>query len=322
MTAPDAQLVVSTRGDVVESWHRGRVVVLHGERVLTLGDVHTPVYARSALKPLQATALAAAGFVPAPAELALAAASHSGEDVHLRGVRRILAGAGLVEADLQCPPALPSEPAALAAYLRSGATAAPVCHNCSGKHAAMVATCAGAGWPVGDYLLRDHPLQVAIAAEIERRTGAAIAATSVDGCGAPAHAVSLTALATAFASLAGAPADSAAGRVCAAMRAQPHLVGGTGRPVSELMAEVDGLVCKDGAEGVWAAALPDGRAFAAKVDDGASRALGPLLATVLEAWGFDGPAVRSWAAVPVLGGGRPVGDVRAAPQLRALLASA
>ncbi len=107
------------------------------------------------------------------------------------------------------------------------------------------------------------------------------------------------------------------------MRAHPRMVGGTGRAVTELIAAVPGLVCKEGAEGVWAAALPDGRAFAAKLDDGSARALPPLLAAVLEHWdvsGADAAVVQRWLTPAVLGGGEPVGEVRPSPALRTLLA--
>jgi L-asparaginase II len=324
-TAGEIELAEVTRGAIVESRHRGRIVVLDRDAGGTprvrcaAGDVSSPVYARSAIKPVQATAMVEAGFDGPSAALALAAASHGGEEIHLAGVRAVLAAAGLAESALRCPADLPLSAVAQADWLRAGRAPAPVCHNCSGKHAAMVATCVRNGWPVAEYLQPDHPLQQAIATAVVRFGGEPIGATSVDGCGAPAHAVSLTALATAFAALAGSPVDSPAGRVGAAMRAHPLLVGGTGRPVTELPPDADGLVCKDGAEGVWAAALPDGRAFAAKITDGNGRALGPLLAAVLATWGFDGPAVRRWAALPVLGGGLPVGELRPAEQLLSLL---
>ena len=164
-------------------------------------------------------------------------------------------------------------------------------------------------------------LQTSIVDRIERAGGETIAVTSVDGCGAPAHALGLTALARAFRSLvtSGSGADSAVFR---AVREHPELLGGTGRAVSELIADVDGLLCKDGAEGVWAGALADGRAFALKVDDGAARSLPPVVATVLEHWQVgagDGSAVARWSTTAVLGGGRAVGTMRASAWLRAQL---
>lgn len=310
------------RGPLVESRHRGRLVVLapDGSVTAALGPVEEPVYPRSSLKPLQAAAMVRCGLVAAPAALALASASHDGEGVHIAGVRESLAAAGLDDSALGCPPDLPMGREPMLAYVAGRGLPARVCHNCSGKHAAMVATCVACSWDVGSYLSPDHPLQVAIASSLEEACGAPIAATSVDGCGAPAHALPLVALARGFARLTTAAVGSAEGRIAAAMRAHPRLVGGQGRAVTELMTEVGGLVAKDGAEGVWAAALPDGRACAIKVADGAMRALPPLLAAVLRSWGFDGAAVRRWSTAPVLGGGAPVGDMHWAAPLRDALA--
>ncbi|GAB2484705.1 asparaginase [Jatrophihabitans fulvus] len=314
-------LVTVTRGGRVESRHRGSVVLLDPSGpVLELGDPAQPVFARSSLKPLQAAAMLRSGWTPPDDQtLALAAASHEAEPGHVAVARRTLAAAGLTEADLGCPPDLPHHRPAMLALVAAGGTAAAVCHNCSGKHAAMVATCAGVGWPVASYLDAEHPLQVAVRREIEDACGGPIAASTVDGCGAPAHAVPLPALARGFAAIASAPAGSPGQRVYAAVRAHPWLLGGTDRAVSELIAEVPGLLAKDGAEGVWAAALPDGRAMAAKIADGADRALPPVLAAVLRSWGFDGPAVRRWTDVPVLGGGRPQGSISPSDELLAAL---
>lgn len=300
-----------TRNGFVESHHRGSFALLDpvGEVTVAAGAPSLPVFPRSSLKPLQAVALVANGYPGRGPALALAAASHEGEPVHVAAARDILSAAGLDEAALRCPPDLPSGRAALLEYVRAGGGPERVCHNCSGKHAAMLATCVANGWELAGYRDPTHPLQLAIRATIEAMTGETVAAVGVDGCGAPAFAVTLIGLARSFAALATAAAGTPAALVCAAMRAHPELVGGTGRAVSELTAAVDGLVCKDGAEGVWAAALPDGRAFAVKVEDGGARALPPLLAGALRSWGFDGEVVGRWAAVEVLGGGEPVGAV-------------
>jgi L-asparaginase II len=310
-----------TRGGLVESRHRGELVVLGatGEVSVALGDPDTVVYGRSSLKPLQAATMVECGWPGSMASIALAAASHDGEEIHLIGVRETLRAAGLSESALGCPPDLPMGRAAMQAWVAAGGGLQRICHNCSGKHAAMVATCVAAGWPVETYLDRGHPLQEAIRERVAKVSGAPVTATSVDGCGAPAHALPLVALARAFAQVASAAGSAAEGRVAAAMRTHPQLVGGTARAVSHLLAEVDGLVCKDGAEGMWAAALPDGRAFAVKISDGASRALPPVLTAVLRHWGFDGPAVRHWSAVPVLGGGAAVGAITWSSELRAAL---
>jgi L-asparaginase II len=310
-----------TRGALVESRHRGTLVLLDpsGAVSVALGNPDTVVYGRSTLKPLQAAAMLECGWPGSVPSIALAAASHDGEDVHLTGVRETLRAAGLNEAALGCPPDLPMGRAAMQAWLAAGGGPERVCHNCSGKHSAMVATCAAAGWPIETYRELGAPLQQAIRDHIAELAGTPVVATSVDGCGAPAHALPLVALAHAFARIATAPPSAAEGRVAAAMRAHPRLVGGTGRAVSELLADVAGLVCKDGAEGVWAAALPDGRAFAVKVADGAGRALPPLLAAALRHWGVGGEAVERWSAVPMLGGGAPVGAIGWSAPLRSAL---
>jgi L-asparaginase II len=206
-------------------------------------------------------------------------------------------------------------------YIRAGGVSARICHNCSGKHAAMLATCAVNGWELTSYLDATHPLQSAIRTTIEVSCGEPITGSGVDGCGAPAHAVSLVGLARAFATMATAADGTAAAAVREAMRSSPQIIGGTGRVVTELTAGVDGLLCKDGAEGVWAAAIPDGRAFAVKVEDGggAGRALPPLLAAALEYWGVDNEIVRRWSSVDVLGGERTVGAIGWSPELVALL---
>ena len=313
-------LIEVTRGEYVEARHCASLVVLdhRGGVEVAVGDVLAPLLARSSLKPLQAVALVDAGF-HAPADwLALACASHDGEPVHIAGVRAMLAAAGLAADDLQCPPSLPLGEAALARWLAAGYHAERVCHNCSGKHAAMLTACHVSGWPLGSYRDPAHPLQAAVQAQIAELTGEPIGPPEVDGCGAPAFAVSLTGLARAFAAL-GSAQLGAAREVAEAMRAHPELVSGTSGAHVELSREVSGLIAKDGAEGALAAALPDGRAVAAKFRDGSGRGRAPLLAAVLRRWGFDGPTVRRWATVPVLGGGAPAGVIRASAELRALL---
>ena len=266
---------------------------------------------RSANKPLQGVGLLAAGWQPADdAELALAVSSHSGEPAHLAVVRRVLAGAGLDETALGCPAMLPlSEPVAHA-LLRAGGEPTAVTMNCSGKHAAMLATCVARGWTVAGYLAPEHPLQQALRAALEQQAGEPVTAVVVDGCGAPQHALTLRGLARAFGRLVQAAPGTAERRVADAARRHPELVGGSERDVTDLMAAVPGLLAKDGAEGVYAAALPSGAAVALKVADGAARARVPALVAGLRAVGAEDPALDALAAVPVLGGGRPVGEVR------------
>ena len=163
------------------------------------------------------------------------------------------------------------------------------------------------GWPCdGSYLHVDHPVQQAITATIDELCATAHVHIGVDGCGAPAHMVSLIGLARAFATLAQARSE-----VYTAMTGHPETVGGTRRAVTAVMREVRGVMAKDGAEGVFAAALPDGRAVALKVADGAGRAAAPILLAALERLGIDTAAARSPMDQVVLGHGLPVGRVRA-----------
>ena len=301
----------------MESRHCGSVVALHpdGSVALSLGEPDVPVLPRSANKPLQAVGLLDAGWQPADEqELALAAASHSGEPAHLEVVRRLL-GPLPVDA-LGCPAALPLDEATAHAVLAAGGGPTRLTMNCSGKHAAMLATCRAAGWPTEGYRDARHPLQVALLRTLERLAGEPVAAVTVDGCGAPQHALTLTGLARAFSALVEAAPGTAERRTADAARARPDLVGGTGRDVTLLMQAVPGLLAKDGAEGVYAAALPGGGAVALKVDDGAARARVPVLVAGLRALGAGGDALQALTVLPVLGGGVPVGEVRLARVLQ------
>ncbi len=248
--------------------------------------------------------------------LALSAASHDGEPMHVEGVRTILSFAGLDESALGTPPALPSDPAARLAVVRGDGVARPVFHGCSGKHAAMLATCVHAGWDTSTYLDPEHPLQVLLKDTVEGVIGEHVAHTAVDGCGAPAYAMPLRALARAFRVAVVAPEGSLLRDVADAMRAHPEFVCGEESEVTGLMRAVPGLLAKDGAESVYAAALPDGRALALKVSDGGFRAGQAVLVSALRSIGAEaGPgvdtdALEGWGVVPVLGRGRQVGRIR------------
>ena len=306
------------RSGFAESRHRGALVVIGpgGSDVLRAGEVSSPLFPRSANKPVQAAGMLRCGLDLEGRLLALAAASHSGERFHVGGVREILTAAGLGEDALRCPPALPLDEQAARALLRSGGDADRLHMNCSGKHAAMLATCAAAGWPTTTYLDPGHPLQVDIRRMVERLSGETVSTVAVDGCGAPLFALSLTGLARAFAALVTAEPGSPGRRVADAMRAYPEWASGTSRPERGLMAAVPGLLVKSGAEGVQAFALPDGRAGAVKIEDGAARALPAVIVALLASLGVDAAsgadvaALDRIASVPVLGGGRAVGHVR------------
>ncbi len=302
------------RGGVVESVHHGHVVGLDasGDVAVRAGDPDVTVFARSSLKPLQAVAMLRSGLDLDGELLALACASHNGEPVHLRGALSILTGAGRSEADLQNTPDLPLDVTASLAWRTSGRSNEPLAQNCSGKHAAMVATCVAAGWDTDTYLSPDHPLQRAVRSVVEELTGDPVEHTTVDGCGAPLFSCTLSGLARAFARIARAAAEgdgSAEARVGQAMNAHPFMVGGTDRDVTTLMAGVPGLVAKDGAEGVYAVALGDGRAVALKVLDGAQRPRPVVMVAALCALGVDAPVLDRVGSVPVLGHGEPVGAV-------------
>lgn len=285
--------------------------------MLQAGPVDEPFFPRSSNKPLQAAAMVRCGLGLDGKLLALAAASHSGEDYHVAGVREILAGAGLTEDDLQCPPSMPIDEEAMAAMVRRGAGPDRVHMNCSGKHAAMLATCVAAGWPTASYRDPAHPLQQEIRRTIGELAGEPVTAVGVDGCGAPIFALTVTGLARAFRSVVLATPGSPERTVADAMRAYPDWTSGTTRPERTLMEAVPGLLLKSGAEGVEGFALPDGRAGAFKIEDGAARARLPVTVALLRTLGAaDGPGVDRAALeraghVEVRGGGQPVGEVRA-----------
>jgi L-asparaginase II len=210
--------------------------------------------------------------------LALAAASHSGEDFHVEGVRAILASAGLTEEALQCPPDYPLDEQANAAMIAAGAKPDRIHMNCSGKHAAMLATCVAAGWPTESYRDPEHPLQQEIKSAISKLAGEPVAAVGVDGCGAPLMAISVAGLARAFRAMVLAEPGTAERAVADAMRAYPEWTSGTARPERALMKAIPGLLLKSGAEGVEGFALADGRAGAFKMEDGAARGRVPVTA--------------------------------------------
>jgi L-asparaginase II len=305
------------RGDFLESVHHGTVHAAgpDGQSVLSVGEPDRPMYPRSAAKPLQALGMLRAGLDLDGELLALACASHSGEAFHLDGVRRILKDAGLGTGALQCTAALPIGEAALHAHLAEGKGQTPLTMNCSGKHAAMLATCAANGWDTATYRDPHHPLQRALRETIEDLAGEKVAATGVDGCGAPLFAIGYRGLARAFAKLATSRSGSLERRVALAMNTHAAYVGGTGRDVTRLMGALPGSVAKEGAEGVYAMALPDGSSISLKIADGSHRARPVVMIAALRRLGVDADAdeiLTELATAPVLGHGEPVGAIRPA----------
>jgi len=302
------------RSGFVESRHRGSIVALapDGMFAFTAGHANTPIFPRSANKPLQAAAMLRAGLTLQGELLALAAASHSGEDFHVEGVQDILDYAGLTDEDLQCPPSLPlDEPTARRLIKQSaGAPESRVRYNCSGKHAAMLATCIANDWPTQTYLSPEHPLQLHTRRTIEELAREPVAAVGVDGCGAPLFALTLGGVARAFRALVLAEPGTPERQVADAMRKFPSWTSGTTRDENCLMTEIPGLLLKAGAEGVDAFALPDGSAAAIKIDDGGTRARTPVTVALLTMMGTHPPADLATAVIH--GGGNPVGVIRPA----------
>ncbi len=314
MTYAGGEVVAEVnRSGFVEGFHRGSVAILgpDGKLVFELGDVSSPVFPRSSIKPMQAVGMLRAGLKLADsADLAMVAASHSGEDMHISRVRALLASGGFAPSDLRTPPDLPLGSAASKAVLRAGGNAEPIYMNCSGKHAGMLLTCAIAGWPTDDYRRPGHPLQQALQESVADIADEPIGAVGVDGCGAPALAISLHALARAFQRHIDAEPGSDERLVADAMRAHPALVSGTGADDDRLMRGIPGLLSKGGAEGVVAVAIPGVGAVALKIDDGAMRARMPVLVRALRFLGCDAAVLSELAESALFGGGVPVGAVR------------
>ena len=313
------------RSGFVEGRHHGSVVALQQDGTVgwAVGDVGSPMLPRSCNKPVQALAMVRAGL-DLPADLlALACASHSGEDLHVERVRQILAGAGLDESALRTPEDWPLDAGVREELVRRGGRRSRLRMNCSGKHAAMLATCVANGWSTEDYLRPGHPLQQAVAETFAEMTGQPVAVVAVDGCGAPLLSTSLTGLARAFRRLAlgldGTDCvDERSARVAEAIRAFPHHVSGTTRDERELLEAVPGSIGKAGAEACYVVALPDGRACALKIEDGGERARPVVMVEALRRSGVLGLDGVDVAAVEVTGrhvlhgGGKPVGEVRPA----------
>lgn len=305
--APLAQI---ERSGFVETVHAGHAVIIDpdGAIVQSWGDPHALIFPRSSNKPAQAAALAGLGL-ELPDELrALTGASHSGEQQHLEGVLAILAGAGLDASALRTPADEPYGKAARRAWIAAGRAPEPLAMNCSGKHAGMLAVATLNGLDIETYLDPQHPVQRACTAEIVRLSGTDAKVHGTDGCGAPVIAMSVTQLARMFSRAVQAPLDDPARKVADAMRAAPQMVGGDDRDVTALMRAVPGLLAKDGAEGVYAAALDSGYAVAFKTLDGADRARQVVMAQALGLLGVEG--IEEFRQVEVLGGGKPVGQLR------------
>ena len=328
-------LVEVLRGQAVESRHRGSVAVIDadGGVVLSLGDVDTPIFPRSAVKAFQALPLLESGaadrFGLTPKEIALAVSSHSGEPDHVETARGMLKKAGRDENCLECGAHWPVSGDAERALAASGGKPNALHNNCSGKHSGFVCLACGLDEDPKGYIRPDHRVQREIRAAGEEITGFRFLYeyTGTDGCSIPTYAVPLKSIALGFARLATgnglAPERAkAAKRIREAAAAHPFMVAGTGRldtVAMELFRER--VFMKTGAEGVYCAAIPElGYGIALKADDGEGRAAQAMLAGVLHRFlpmddsvraGFDAkawPTLTNW-------NGMTVGSIRAAGDL-------
>jgi L-asparaginase II len=262
--------VIVRRGDVVEATHRVHAVAVRdGVVVEQAGEAARVAYLRSSAKPFQALPLVRARDDLTSEEIAIASASHLASPEQLGAVRSLLAKAPADEDELECGP----EPTALQ-------------HNCSGKHAGMLALCRAQGWASGGYRLATHPVQHACLAEIASASDAPAdeIPTAVDGCGVLTFALPLERMALLFSRL---EEVEGGARVAAAMRAHPELIRGPMAADTLLMRELEGWTAKGGAEGLMCAVGPGGLGIALKVEDGSMRAIRPALAEFLRRLGFE-----------------------------------
>ena len=329
-------LIEQTRGDLVENRHRAAFVFCDeaGRVIASAGDIERPVLPRSAVKSMQALALFTTGaverFAVTDPELALCCASHHGEAPHVAQVAAFLQRLGLGEADLECGTHWPANAAARDALREAGRPASPLHHNCSGKHAGMLAGAKALGAPTTGYVQRDHPVQLEVRRVLELVLGEPVVAGATDGCSIPTWAAPLRAFARGFARMASGtlPDGLAAGarRLFDAATSHPHLVAGTGHFDTQAMATFAGrVVQKGGAEGVQCGAIRDrGWGYAIKVDDGNMNASIALVANVLLALAAPDGAQRAvldgFARQPVRNvRGAVVGELRASAELAEML---
>lgn len=322
-SVPDAvELAVVERSGFIESRHAGSAIVLapDGEVVRTLGDVRSPVLPRSSMKPFQAVAVMTSQVTLRGEDAAIATASHSGTAAHVALVRGILSRAGVPESALGCPAAMPIDRVARDQVVRSDGRPERVYMTCSGKHAAMLVACRVNDWPLEGYLDAEHPLQKRILDVLERFTGERPAATAIDGCGAPVHAVSLVALARGIQKITTSATSSPfalyreAAALTEAVREHPWAIAGPGRPDTVAIERL-GVFAKFGAEGVMVMTAPDGTTTALKVLDGSPRASTVIAARLLaDAGALEHSAIDNVQAeldLWVMGGDEPVGLIRA-----------
>jgi L-asparaginase II len=293
-------LVEVTRGGMVESRHRGALVVIDadGGVVMSIGDVAEPVFPRSAVKAIQALPLVEGGFADrfglTAAEIALCCSSHSGELHHAAASASMLAKAGRDLSCLECGTHWPSYDKAARAMVAEGRLPSALNNNCSGKHAGFVCLSCGLDEDPKGYVKAGHRVQREIRGALIDMTGAAHDpdTAGIDGCSIPTYAIALSAMALGFArfgagggkgAVMGPVRTKATQRIRAAVAANPAMVAGTGRFDTVVMEALGARAfTKTGAEAVFCGALPElGYGIALKIDDGGTRASEAVMATLL-----------------------------------------
>lgn len=316
-----------TRGSSVEVVHTGGAVALDaaGRVSWSAGDPQAPTFFRSSAKPWQAMPLVKTGaadhFGFSDDEVALSCASHDGEPIHAATAAGMLKKLGLTADALLCGAHPPYNKSAAKALVASGVNFSALHNNCSGKHSGMLASCRKNGWPIANYLDYDHPLQVAIRAELGESAGMDASALpwGVDGCGVPTYFLPLAAMARAFGKLGGATAATNAplARLADAMRAHPLLIEGHGGFDTALMTVTQGrLVSKRGGAALGCVGTRGGEGLVVKCGDGNSEVVPVLVMAALEKVGWLTPAetaeLASFAVVPLTNVvGKPIGELRA-----------
>jgi L-asparaginase II len=302
---------LTVRAELTESIHDVSVFATDatGAKLYRSGDPDRPLFYRSAVKPLQTTVALEAGIDLLPEYVAVACASHSGWPAHVAIVRRMLHDVGLDEHALQCPAVWPLSQSARDLQIRRGVRSVKrVFHNCSGKHAAMLAACVAQGWPIDSYLSPDHPLQQQIVELVSEATGTSPEPVGVDGCGAPTMRGSVRGLAAAFAQLS---SNRRYERASSAVARFPSLVADNERPDGKLARWWGGPV-KVGAGGQIGIGR-HGIGIAAKAKAGGSDVAVAAIIAATSDLGLLPEAMRSGlaneAAPPVLGGDVPVGEL-------------
>ena len=287
-------LVEVTRGDFIESVHRGHIVVTDesGAILFHLGDPFFNLCLRSCAKPLQALPVISAGagdrYRLTPAELAVMCGSLNGQDYQVETIRSILDKIGAGEGHLTCGIHQPSHRHTAQKLKETGNAATPLHNNCAGKHAAMLTLCAHHGWPFDDYISMKHPVQCLIRDTIASLSGvpAQEIGTGIDGCGVPVFFLPLAGLARAYARLTSV-SDPGISRLMDAVLSHPEMIAGDERVCTDIMRALEKKVfAKTGAEGGYALSLMGkGWGVAIKIEDGSGRALSPAVIEALRQLG-------------------------------------